>query len=94
MDNIDSRFRRIESQLDSMHAWQVETSALQAEMLTSLKNTNKHIFNYGKEVKEDMEERLDELEKDMGTWKKLAAMIAAISSGISAAATWWVTKNG
>ena len=93
MDNIDSRFRRIESQLDSMHAWQVETSALQAEMLTSLKNTNKHIFTYGKEAKQDIDDRLDKLEDDMNMWKKLAAGIAVISSGITAAATWWINKQ-
>ena len=76
-----------------MHAWQVESAALQAEMLASLKATNKHIFNYGKEVKEDMEERIEVLEKDMNIWKKLAAGIAVISSGVTAAATWWINKQ-
>lgn len=93
MDNNDSRITRIESQLDSMHAWQVESAALQAEMLASLKATNKHIFTYGKEAKEDIDQRLDKLESDMTMWKRMAAGIGAVASGITALVTWWIERH-
>lgn len=93
MKQEDSRIVRIEHQLDSLHAWQVESAAMQAEALTEIKATNQHILQYTQVATKNIENRLNKVETDMSMWKRLAAGIAVISSGISALATWWISKN-
>lgn len=93
MKQEDGRIARIEHQLDSLHAWQVESSALQAEALTEIKATNQHILQYTQVATKNLENRLDKVEEDMSMWKRVAAGIAAVTSAISAIITWWATKN-
>lgn len=93
MSNEDGRIARIEHQLDSLHAWQVESAAMQAEALTEIKATNQHILQYTQVATKNLENRLDKVETDMSAWKRLAAGIAALASGISALVTWWATKH-
>ena len=93
MKQEDSRIVRIEHQLDSLHAWQVEAAAMQAEALTEIKATNQHILQYTQVATKNLENRLDKVETEMSMWKRLLAVVAVVSSGITAAATWWASKN-
>ena len=93
MNQEDGRIARIEHQLDSLHAWQVESAAMQAEALTEIKATNQHILQYTQVATRNLENRLDKVETDMSMWKRVAAGIAAVTSAISAMVTWWATKN-
>ena len=93
MNQEDGRIARIEHQLDSLHAWQVESAAMQAEALTEIKATNQHILQYTQVATRNLENRLDKVETDMSMWKRVAAGIAAVTSAISAMVTWWATKS-
>lgn len=93
MNTNDGRIERIESQIDSLHAWQVESAALQAESLTEIKATNQHLLQYTQVTTKNLENRVASVEKDMSIWKRLAAGIAVVSSGITAVVTWWINKH-
>ena len=93
MEQNDGRIARIETQLDSLHAWQVESAAMQAEALTEIKATNQHILQYTQVATRSLENRLEKVEQDMTVWKRIAAGIAVVSSGITAVATWWLNKH-
>ena len=69
MKQEDGRIARIEHQLDSLHAWQVESAAMQAEALTEIKATNQHILQYTQVAAKNLENRLDKVEKDMSAWE-------------------------
>lgn len=86
MEHNDSRISRVESQIDSIQAWQVETAALQAETLTEIKATNEYL-------RTQVEARITSVEKDMSMWKRFATGIGIVSSAISAAVTWFFTKH-
>ena len=86
MEQQDSRISRVESQIDSIQAWQVETAALQAETLTEIKATNEYL-------RTQVEGRIANVEKDMSMWKRFAAGIGIVSSAISAIITWFISKQ-
>ncbi len=86
MEQQDSRISRVESQIDSIQAWQVETAALQAETLTEIKATNEYL-------RTQVEKRIEDVEKDMSMWKRFATAIGIVSSAISAIVTWFISKQ-
>lgn len=66
---------------------------MQAEALTEIKATNQHILQYTQVATRSLENRLEKVEQDMTVWKRIAAGIAVVSSGITAVATWWLNKH-